>query len=218
VNLKARFVAGGHCSQVTLAVDGTSGTAWICDHRNSGNASVQRCPEQCLDRTQSLYAIEIHTCPALRLTSLDTAAVLLQWAALKSCEVAGAARRTLESTVEYLKTREQFDVPIGGFQALQHAAADMMVKVEAMHSLSDFACWSASFSPDQLALAAHSAALFCADEAPKVVEKAIQLHGGIGFTWEHDLHLFLRRIRTVAALIAPDDAGKEALLHAALGA
>jgi len=218
VNLKARYVAGGDCCQVILAIDSNSGTIWLCDHRVGRAASVQRCPEKLLDRSQSLYAVEIRGCQAVKLFSLNPSTVWLQWAAIKSSEIAGAARRTLEGTVEYLKTREQFDVPIGGFQALQHAAADMMVKVEAMHALSDFACWSASFSPDQLALAAHSATLFCAEEAPKVVEKAIQLHGGIGFTWEHDLHLFLRRIRTVAALVAPDDAGKESLLLAALGA
>lgn len=218
VNLKSRFVAGGHTSEITLGVDVAKGAVWLCEHRNGGPATVLRCPEKCLDRSQSLYAIELHGCPALQLTSLDPTVLLLQWSALKSCEIAGAARRTLESTVEYLKTREQFDVPIGGFQALQHAAADMMVRVESMHALSDFACWSASFSPDQLALAAGSAALFCTDDGPKVAEKAIQLHGGIGFTWEHDLHLFLRRIRTVAAMIAPDDSGKEALLSAAMGA
>ncbi|NDC36698.1 MAG: acyl-CoA dehydrogenase [Proteobacteria bacterium] len=197
VNVKARFVAGGDSAEVLVAVDLGSNAVWVCDYRKGSSATVQRCPEICLDRIQSLYAVEVRNCPALRLNSLDANIVWLQWAALKSCELSGASRRALEGTVEYLKTRQQFDVPIGGFQAVQHAAADMLVKVEAMHSLADFACWSGVFSVDQLALASRSAALFCAEEAPKVAEKAIQLHGGIGFTWEHDAHLYFKRARAI---------------------
>jgi len=217
VDVRARFVSVSDKTQLALVAHSAGNQVWLCDLRSASRDNFKLCPESCLDRTLEMQAIEISDRPAIRLDSLSAKIIELNWLAIKACEIVGAARRALDSTVEYVKTRQQFDLPIGGFQAVQHAASDMLVKVEAMHSLSDFACWSAHYSPDQAELAARSAAAFCAEEGPKVTEKAIQIHGGIGFTWEHDLHFLLRRCRTIAALIRPDEDARRALLDAALG-
>lgn len=217
IDFKARFVSVSDKTEAVLISVAEDNQVWLCDLRGASRDSFKLCPESCLDRTLEMHAIEVSQLQAVQLESMSAKMLELNWSAIKSCEISGAARRTLDSTVEYVKARQQFDLPIGGFQAVQHAAADMLVKVEAMHSLSDFACWAAHYSPDQAELAARSAAVFCSDEGPKVTEKAIQIHGGIGFTWEHDLHLFLRRCRTIAALIKPDENGRKALIDAALG-
>ena len=123
---------------------------------------------------------------------------------LKAAEIGGACGRVVEMTVEYVKTRKQFGVPIGTFQAVSHRVADMYLWSEAMESLCLFAGWAADCSPRQLPLAAISALRFACDTGPRCIEAAIQAHGGIGFTWEHDLHLFLRRVRSIVALHAPN--------------
>ena len=141
--------------------------------------------------------------PALRLSAETSQSVLCLYQLFKAAEIAGACGRVVEMTVEYVKTRKQFGVPIATFQAVSHRVADMFLWSEAMESLCLFAGWAADCSPRQLALAATSALRFASDTGPRCVEAAIQAHGGIGFTWEHDLHLFLRRVRSIVALHAP---------------
>jgi hypothetical protein len=111
---------------------------------------------------------------------------------------AGVCQRVRDMTTEYVSVRKQFDVPIGGFQAVQHGLADMHAHAQALRAVTFFAGWSAEESKDQLALATRSAASYAVKKSPWIVEKAIQLHGGIGFTWEHDLHFFLRRARLLS--------------------
>jgi alkylation response protein AidB-like acyl-CoA dehydrogenase len=132
--------------------------------------------------------------PLLDKNPLDMYRILL------ALELCGAASKTVEMTVDYVKTRKQFGVPIGAFQAVQHQLADMHLLSEASRSLSFFASWTVENSKDQLPLAARSAISYAASSAPQIIEKAIQLHGGIGFTWEFDLHLYLRRAKAIEAL------------------
>ena len=120
----------------------------------------------------------------------------------------------VEATVEFVKTRKQFGVAIGGFQAVQHKLANMHLKTEAMRAMAHFASWSAEESKDQLTLASASALAFACEHAGTIVEDAIQLHGGIGFTWEFDLHLFLRRAKMLEILFAPTKRHSELILNA----
>jgi alkylation response protein AidB-like acyl-CoA dehydrogenase len=123
----------------------------------------------------------------------------------KACEVAGICRRVIDMTAEYVRTREQYGVPIGSFQAVQHKLADAYALSESLEALSRFAAWSVSSSPSQRPLTSRAAIGRACDVGVKVCEACIQAHGGIGFTWEYDLHLFLRRAKVTQAAFALDD-------------
>jgi alkylation response protein AidB-like acyl-CoA dehydrogenase len=111
----------------------------------------------------------------------------------------GAAQRALELTVEYAKEREQFGKPIGAFQAVQHLCADMLRTVELGRAAGYYACWALDdASPEEAHRASTLARAFTADAFPQVGGTAIQVFGGIGFTWEHDIHLYYKRLLTVA--------------------
>jgi alkylation response protein AidB-like acyl-CoA dehydrogenase len=105
----------------------------------------------------------------------------------------GSASRALEMAVEYAKDRVQFGRPIGSFQAVKHRCADMLVDVEGMRSTSYWAAWCIGAGDRDASVAASTAKIWCSDAAKRVMASALQVHGGIGFTWEHDLHLFLKR-------------------------
>jgi alkylation response protein AidB-like acyl-CoA dehydrogenase len=111
----------------------------------------------------------------------------------------GGAERVLEMTVEHVKSRRQFNQPIGAFQAVQHACADMMVAVECAKAATTYAAWALSEGADDAAIAAATAKATAGDAFRQVTAKAIQLHGGIGFTWEHDLHIHYKRAMSSAA-------------------
>jgi alkylation response protein AidB-like acyl-CoA dehydrogenase len=129
-------------------------------------------------------------------------------------EQAGAARRIFEMTVDYLKTRVQFGRPIGGFQALKHWAADLLIEVESATSAARAAAQAlADDALDKDALVS-LAAFACADAFSEVAAASIQMHGGIAFTWEHSAHLYLRRARADAQLLGASDAYRERYLTA----
>lgn len=124
---------------------------------------------------------------------------------LVAAELSGIAAKAVKMTVDYLKMRKQFDVPVGGFQAVQHKAADMLLHAEAMAALVSFALRSFSKDNKEFTVAAESALSYACDYTGLVLESAIQLHGGIGFTWEHDLHLYLRRAKQLEFSFGPSD-------------
>ncbi len=107
----------------------------------------------------------------------------------------GAADRALAMTVEYVGVREQFGRAIATFQAIQHRCADMKVAVEHARSLVYYAAWACDNGAEDRRLAVASAKAFASDACPAVAADAVQLHGGIGFTWEHDLHIFFKRLK-----------------------
>jgi len=147
-----------------------------------------------MDRTRSLSWLELDRRPAVRLGGAAAAdGVLDRAAAALSAEMLGAAARVLEMTVEYAKDRVQFGRPIGGFQAVKHRCADMLVDVEGMRSAAYYAAWAVGAGDPDASAAASAAKVWCSDAARRVMASALQVHGGIGFTWEHDLHLFLKR-------------------------
>jgi alkylation response protein AidB-like acyl-CoA dehydrogenase len=151
-------------------------------------------PEPAMDRTRSVGWLELVDRPAVRLGGPDLAGDLLDRAATAlSAEMLGAADRVLEMTVAYAKDRVQFGRPIGGFQAVKHRCADMLVDVEGMRSATYYAGWAVGSADPDAAAAASVAKVWSSDAARRVMASGLQVHGGIGFTWEHDLHLFLKR-------------------------
>jgi alkylation response protein AidB-like acyl-CoA dehydrogenase len=124
--------------------------------------------------------------PILRRT-LDIATAAL------SVEMVGTAQKALDIAVDYAKTRVQFGKPIGSFQAVKHKCVDMMVAVENTRSLTYYACWTVDERLAEAATAVPMAKAYASDMAKNVTSEAIQVHGGIGFTWEHDMHLYHRR-------------------------
>ena len=122
-----------------------------------------------------------------------TAALANRAAVALAADSVGAARRLLDLTVAYIKQREQFGRPIGGFQAVKHQAADMLVNVETSSALLDGAVREVDESPFSSELAS-MAKEYCCERAAATAGTALQLHGGIGYTWEHDLHLYFKRV------------------------
>jgi alkylation response protein AidB-like acyl-CoA dehydrogenase len=112
-----------------------------------------------------------------------------------AAELLGAAQHMLDESVAYAKERVQFDRPIGSFQAVKHRLADMMVDVEGMRSAVYWAAWCIAAEHPDASVAASTAKVWCSDAARRVVGSALQVHGGIGFTWEHDTHLYLKRVQ-----------------------
>ena len=117
-------------------------------------------------------------------------------------EACGVARRALEYAIEHAQTREQFGKPIGVYQAVSHPLADAYTRVELARSLSLWAAWCVAEGDEQAAIAAAAAKAFAAETAVRVCETAIQVHGGIGFTWEHVLHRLYKRALWIESFAA----------------
>jgi alkylation response protein AidB-like acyl-CoA dehydrogenase len=116
---------------------------------------------------------------------------------LLSAEMLGAARGAEQMTLDYVKTRKQFGVPVGSFQAIQHKLADARVGLDSSEALLHFAAWARDNDGAQYMKSAFGAYVQCAKETKRAIEMFLQVHGGIGFTWEYDLHLYLRRVLSI---------------------
>jgi alkylation response protein AidB-like acyl-CoA dehydrogenase len=150
--------------------------------------------EPAMDRTRQLGWLHFDGMPATCLGGADAVAGLLnRGATYAAAEMLGSADRALTMAVEYAKERVQFGRPIGSFQAVKHRCADMLVDVEGMRSSVYWAAWCISADHRDAAVAASTAKIWCSDASKRVMASALQVHGGIGFTWEHDLHLFMKR-------------------------
>jgi alkylation response protein AidB-like acyl-CoA dehydrogenase len=114
-------------------------------------------------------------------------------------------------SVEYIKDRKQFGVPVGSFQAVQHKAAQMLLDTEGARATTLFAAWTADAEAERLPMAAAMAKAWSSDAGRSVTGAAIQLHGGIGFTWEADVHWLYKRAQLDAALLAATGPGRGAL-------
>jgi alkylation response protein AidB-like acyl-CoA dehydrogenase len=123
-----------------------------------------------------------------------------------AAEQVGGAQRCLDMSVEYAKIRMQFGRPIGSFQAIKHMCADMLLEVESARSAAYYAAWAAADESDELPLVSSLAKAYCSEAYFKAAADNIQIHGGIGFTWEHPIHLLLRRAQANAVLVGRADA------------
>ncbi len=130
-----------------------------------------------------------------------------------AAEMLGAARRCLDMAVEYAKVREQFGQPIGSFQAIRHKCADMLLDVENSHAATYYAAWALASGAEDGALAASVAKSYVHDAARKVCGDAIQVHGGIGFTWEYDLHLYFKRAKALEPLYGDAEHHRELIVR-----
>jgi alkylation response protein AidB-like acyl-CoA dehydrogenase len=147
-----------------------------------------------MDITRPLGWVRLAGRPTTTIGGPDEAAHLLdRGATLYAAALLGGAGRVLDMTVEYAKERVQFGKPIGSFQAVKHRCADMLVDVEGMRSTAYWAAWCLSAEDREARVASSTAKTWCSDAAKRVMASGLQVHGGIGFTWEHDLHLFLKR-------------------------
>ncbi|HSF02285.1 MAG TPA: acyl-CoA dehydrogenase family protein [Solirubrobacterales bacterium] len=118
-----------------------------------------------------------------------------------AAELTGIAQRAMEMAIDYAKERQQFDRPIGAYQAVSHRCAGMLYEVEEARSLTYYAAWCADDEPGSLPLASSMAKARASDAAWRVTNDALQVLGGIGFTWEHDLHFLLKRAKVDAELL-----------------
>ena len=130
-----------------------------------------------------------------------------------AAEMLGAARRCMEMSVEYAKVRQQFGQPIGAFQAIKHACAEMLLEVENAHAAVYYAAWALDAGSPDAELAASVAKAYVGDASRKVCGSAIQVHGGIGFTWEYDLHLYVKRAKHFEPLYGDADFHREQALR-----
>ena len=233
----ARYVTFGQAADVILVAARTADGIGVFEVAPDA-ARFTRTAESVFDPTVPLSACTFDRTPARRLgtagwdavqASLDLAVIAL------AGEQAGGARRIFDITVEYLKTRIQFGRPIGSFQALKHFAADLLLEVEsatsaAQHAAAEHAAAehaAAEHAAAEHAAAEHAAAgegpgaaagavalagFTCAEAFETTALYAIQMHGGIGFTWEHPAHLFLRRARSGAQLFGGSRAHRERYL------
>jgi alkylation response protein AidB-like acyl-CoA dehydrogenase len=150
--------------------------------------------EPAMDLTRPVAWLDLAHAPARHLGGPELVTALLdRGATATALEMLGGASRAMEMAVEYAKERVQFDRPIGSFQAVKHRCADMLVDVEGMRSTAYWAAWCLGADDPDQSIAASTAKTWGSDASKRVMASALQVHGGIGFTWEHDLHLFLKR-------------------------
>jgi alkylation response protein AidB-like acyl-CoA dehydrogenase len=193
----ARHVIDGH--RADLLVVATPGGLWALD-RSAPCVAVDNA--RSMDLTRWLATVSLDGARAQRLGDAATSATAVDLLRVAlALEAVGVARHSLAATVDYLKTREQFGKPIGSFQALQHRAAELVVDLEAAASTAYYAAWVAADSPEELPVVAPLAKAVCADAAYRIAAEEIQLHGGIGFTWEHEAHLYFKRATSTRLLL-----------------
>jgi alkylation response protein AidB-like acyl-CoA dehydrogenase len=168
-------------------------------------AGVTVIPEESIDLTRRLSSVRFD---GVRVAPEDTLPggaedyfppVFLRACVAIAAESTGVAQRALDFSVAYAKDRQQFGRPIGAYQAVSHRCAQMLLETENSRSAVYGAAWAADAEPESLPLAASMAKAYASDAGWRVPDAAIQVHGGIGFTWEHDLHFFLKRGRANAA-------------------
>ena len=131
-----------------------------------------------------------------------------------AAELTGVGQRAMEMAVDYARDRKQFGRPIGSYQAVSHRCAQMLLEVEGARSASYYAGWCADAEPESLPMAASMAKAYASDAGWRVTASSLQVHGGIGFTWEHDLHLFYRRALAGDAAFGAAPAHRETILRA----
>jgi alkylation response protein AidB-like acyl-CoA dehydrogenase len=167
---------------------------------------VQRTALATLDLTRPQAGLTFTDAPARLLAGPAAAERVIQRAlhvgsTLLGAEQIGASQHLLNLSVEYAKSRLQFGRQIGSFQAIKHKLADLLVDLEHARSTAYHAAWALSDGSDDAALAASIAQATCSAAFSRIAADTIQIHGGIGFTWEHQAHLYFKRATTDAALL-----------------
>jgi alkylation response protein AidB-like acyl-CoA dehydrogenase len=176
-----------------VIVAGADGAHFLVETDASG---VTITLTKALDPTRKLFTVELDEAPAEPLAGGRGEQLAHAYATIVTAlaaESVGVAQRALEMAVAYAKDRKQFDRPIGSYQAVSHRCAQMLLEVEGARSLAYWAGWALDHEPSTAPRAASMAKAYAGDAAFRVAASALQVHGGIGFTWEHDLHFYLKR-------------------------
>jgi alkylation response protein AidB-like acyl-CoA dehydrogenase len=209
------FVIDGHVADLILVVGRTDAGLSLFGVKDDA-AGLTRTPLATMDQTRKQARLEFADTPAWLIgtdggaaaglsKTLDLAAVAL------AAEQVGGAQRCLESSVEYAKTRIQFGRPIGSFQAIKHKCADMLLEVESAKSAAYYAGWAASEDSDELPVVASLAKSYCSEAYFDAAAETIQIHGGIGFTWEHPAHLYFKRAKSSELMLGDPSYHRELL-------
>ncbi len=172
-----------------------------------------------MDQTRPLAKITLDKAAAEPLADPAAAIAAVHsggWVCL-AAEALGGAQEALDRTVAYARERVQFGRPIGSFQAYKHRLADMMIEIEQARSAVYWAACAVDEQSDEAQLALHAAKSFCADTFFMCAGNMIQLHGGIGFTWEHDAHMFFKRARSIQTMLADGNWHREQVATMLLG-
>jgi alkylation response protein AidB-like acyl-CoA dehydrogenase len=216
-----RAVLGGSEADLLLVSAGT-GDGVSLFAVPSDLDGVQVTPEPVLDSTRRQASVvfdSVRVADHARLGAGDATAALKRTLALSvaylACEQVGGAQRCLDMAVEYAKSRHQFGRPIGSFQAIKHRCAQMLMKVEHARSVAYHAV-RVTEEPDELAVAAPLAGSVASEAYVWIAGENIQVHGGIGFTWEHDAHIYLKRAKA-SSLLFGDPGYQRHLLGRAIG-
>ena len=215
-----RFVPWAHVANVLLiparAPEGPA--LFLIDPASPG---LKLSPVQGMDLATRWVHVDLDKVPASpgmvlgdpgRATEL-LASLLRRGAVGAAAEMLGAARRCLDMAVGYAKVREQFGQPIGSFQAIRHKCSEMLLEVENSHSAVYYAAWALDAAADDHVLAASVAKAYVGDASRKVCGEAIQVHGGIGFTWEYDLHIYFKRAKALEAMYGDADYHREQIVR-----
>jgi alkylation response protein AidB-like acyl-CoA dehydrogenase len=201
------FVNDAHIADCMLVAARTGGsgaegiTLFVIEAKRAG---ISVAPLKTMDQTRKLCEVEF---AGVKATAADVVGQVGQgWRTLSdvidrgkvmlSAEMMGGAQKVLETTVEYAKVRVQFGRPIGSFQAVQHKCANMMIDVEGAKSAVYYAAWAVSNEVALAPVAAAVAKSAASDAFRRVSADGIQVHGGIGFTWDHDMHLYFKRAKS----------------------
>ena len=170
-----------------------------------------------LDESRQLARVSFDGSAAEQLVGADKRRILDRICALVAAEAVGGAEACLDMAVSYAKVRRQFGKPIGSFQAIQHKCADMLLGVESARSAAWYAAWAIDRAPEELALAARTAKAYASDAFFRCAGENIQIHGGIGFTWEHDAHRYFKRARASQTLYGEPHLHREAVAEILMG-
>jgi alkylation response protein AidB-like acyl-CoA dehydrogenase len=209
------YVIDGHTADLIVVVARTAAGLSLFAVEG-GAAGLTRTPLATMDQTRKQARLEFSSTPA-RLIGKDGAAApvvgrTLDLAAVAlAAEQVGGAQRCLDMAVDYAKTRIQFGRPIGSFQAIKHKCADMLLEVESAKSAAYYAGWAAADDSDELPVVASLAKSYCSEAYFHAASENIQIHGGIGFTWEHDAHLYFKRAKSSELLLGDPSYHRELL-------
>lgn len=209
------YVLDGHTADLLLVVArSAAGVGVFAVEPSAEGVTARSLPT--VDVTRKQARIELHDAPA-RLIGADGSGwpaverALRIGAVLLAAEQVGGSAAVLDMAVDYAKTRHQFGRPIGSFQAVKHQTADMLLRLEAARSGSQYALWSAASDSKDLPVAAGLAKVYCSEAFTHCAEANLQIHGGIGFTWEHRAHLYLRRAKSTETLFGSPTFHRERL-------
>jgi alkylation response protein AidB-like acyl-CoA dehydrogenase len=197
------YVLDGHIASEILVVARADGELAL--FRVAGDADgLTREVLPPLDPTRRIAALRFEATPAARISSGDISGALEcaldRTIVALAAEQLGGAQRVLEIATDYAKTRFQFGRPIGSFQVIKHQCADMLVEVEFARSAVYNAAFASDEDPEAASIAARMAKSYCSDAYLHVANRNIQIHGGMGFTWEHSAHLYYKRAKASEVL------------------